>query len=377
MRHASGSSTRLSNSTSPSSWFDLTFATTQRLKVGTFTVSGDELTIGVAGTYDINGRVDAETVGTSIDSGVELAARVKLVRAGTSTPIYSIRTTTYSDHGFNGTAIAPTLWTLGVGDKLTLQAAVLANSGGRTVNLNPGECVLNVSTVGAKGNDGEQGPAGPKGDPGRDGRDGTPGGPPGPRGPKGDPGDLTTVTSDSSLTGAGTSTSPLAIADGGVDLDALAAAVAARLLPATLGTKGQVLTVNSAATAVEYATPSAGGGGPFTYLPLFEQRLPPLNANWAVIGTVPLTARMLIVHGGWYANKSLSVQSTYLASSSASVILNTSIRRFANFTIPIAATPLLTSGGRGTSLLCRFRSNTTLLVSPNSTQYGLFLFGYL
>ena len=33
-----------------------------------------------------------------------------------------------------------------------------------------------------------------------------------------------------------------------------------RLLPATLGTKGQVLTVNSAGTGVIYATPAAGGG---------------------------------------------------------------------------------------------------------------------
>ena len=53
--------------------------------------------------------------------------------------------------------------------------------------------------------------------------------------------------------------------DNAVDVDKLADAIVARLLPSSLGTAGQVLQVNSGATAVEYATPAAsGGGGAFT-----------------------------------------------------------------------------------------------------------------
>ena len=48
--------------------------------------------------------------------------------------------------------------------------------------------------------------------------------------------------------------------DGSIDIDALTAAVAARLLPSALGTAGQVLTVNEDATAVEWA--DAGGSEP-------------------------------------------------------------------------------------------------------------------
>ena len=51
------------------------------------------------------------------------------------------------------------------------------------------------------------------------------------------------------------------VADGTITLAKLADAVAARLLPAQLGTAGQVLTVNSGATGVAYATPAGGGGG--------------------------------------------------------------------------------------------------------------------
>ena len=46
-----------------------------------------------------------------------------------------------------------------------------------------------------------------------------------------------------------------------VGIDDLAAAVAARLLPATLGSKGQQLRVNNAANGIEYFSPGGSGGG--------------------------------------------------------------------------------------------------------------------
>lgn len=56
------------------------------------------------------------------------------------------------------------------------------------------------------------------------------------------------------------------LTNGSIDTDKLNVNVVKRLLPATIGTKGQILQVNSAGTAVEYATPpdtSSGGGQGF------------------------------------------------------------------------------------------------------------------
>ena len=50
-------------------------------------------------------------------------------------------------------------------------------------------------------------------------------------------------------------------------------------LPASLGTAGQVLTVNSGATGVEWATPSSGGGG--VYLAAANDMAPPAQATYS------------------------------------------------------------------------------------------------
>ena len=71
--------------------------------------------------------------------------------------------------------------------------------------------------------------------------------------------DLLTVGRNTPITLVRHNTVPTwggALGDGVVDLDALADAVAARLLPAVIGTAGQHVRVNSAGTGVEWFTPS-------------------------------------------------------------------------------------------------------------------------
>ena len=78
-----------------------------------------------------------------------------------------------------------------------------------------------------------------------------------------------------------------------ISLDKLADAVAARLLPSSLGTAGQVLTVNSAASAVEYATPSAGGGTTSG------------GGGWESVGTGNIAARNGVVTSDTFSDKTL------------------------------------------------------------------------
>ena len=158
-------------------------------------------------------------------------------------------------------------------------------------------------TQGPQGPQGEQGPKGDKGDkgdPGQDGTDGAPGapgtpgargerGPQGEQGQKGDTGDTGPQgnpgaqgdkgdTGDTGPQGPQGNPGPAGPAQSNANIDARIAAFArtgatvnipdARLptilrgLPGAFGTRGQILQVNSGATALEFAdAPSGGGGG--------------------------------------------------------------------------------------------------------------------
>ena len=210
-----GSSTALTGT-----WLDLTLAGSPVTNQGTFTASGSEVTIGVAGAYIVRGQVRGAVNGGGGASSnrVRIESRLFLTQADSTTtqsPMGSAYIRNQYSSVQSNIATCNAVWSLGVGDTVKLQGRAQRQNSGEVVTLDNGQCSLSLALVGSS-------TAGPKGDPGED--------------------------------GAG-------LTNGSVTLARLADAVAKRLLPAILGSAGQVLQVNSDGTGVEYADGGGGGGG--------------------------------------------------------------------------------------------------------------------
>ena len=198
-------------------WKALPLGDSPTVDQGTFTASGVDLTIGVAGQYLVAGQVSAVTSANSGSNRVRIENRAEVTRAADSTTFVGPIGSAYIRNQYTATqrniTAFSTVMTLGVGDKIQLQARAARQNTSDTVTIRSEDSAISVALVGGT-------VAGPKGDPGQNGE---------------------------------------GLTDGSVTLDRLAAAVAARLLPAALGSAGQVLRVDSTGTGLEYATPSGGG----------------------------------------------------------------------------------------------------------------------
>ena len=152
-----GSSTALAGS-----WVDLTLADTPLVDVGTFSKSGSELTVGVAGQYMITAQASATTNGSSSSSRVRIGVRIAVTRAADTTIETSVAGSNYIRAQYNdlytGIANVSQVFGLQAGDKVKVQAIAYKQSAGDSVTLNVAQCSLNVAlSGGATGERGERG----------------------------------------------------------------------------------------------------------------------------------------------------------------------------------------------------------------------------
>ena len=160
-------------------WLNLTLATTSLIKQGTFTVSGNTVTIGVSGTYLLSGIVSAQVRNES-DTDLEVAGRFVRTKASDSSKVNSVQQEDYSYINNNRVNVGATIWELAAGDKISLQIRKVVADSSKPVDVRVNDCRLNIVIMG------------------------------GVKGEKGDAG-LTTVASDGTLEGDGSVLRPLKV----------------------------------------------------------------------------------------------------------------------------------------------------------------------
>lgn len=273
-----GSSTALGGN-----WADLTLADTALVDIGSFSKSGSQLTINTAGQYVISAQVSATTNGSSSSSRVRIGVRISVTRAADNTTETSVVGSSYIRAQYTdlytGIATVTQVFDVAAGDKVKVQAIAYKQSSGDSVTLNVAQCSLNVAlsggatgasiadrsitadkianaavigrTIDAEAVSEEKIAADAITSSkikasaitsGKIGNDAI----------------TTHKVANGTITGA-------KIANGAVTNNKLDSETQNRLLPSSLGTAGQVLTVNSSANGVEYAD-STGGGGGWTYI---------------------------------------------------------------------------------------------------------------
>ena len=200
-----------SNNNLTSAWKGIPLGDNPTVNQGTFTASGQDLTVGVAGQYLISGQVSANTSSTKSANRVRLECRARLTRSADNTHLNTNIGSAYIRNQYTETqrniAAFTSIMTFAAGDKVQLQARAVRQDNNDTVTILSGDSSLSVALIGST-------TAGPAGG--------------------------VTVQTTAALSGDGSTSTPLGLADGGVDLDALAAAVVQRLIPPG-GDDGDVL----------------------------------------------------------------------------------------------------------------------------------------